>query len=112
MEDNPSLRKGSSAVAGSSPSSKSRPGSQPINPNGRERVSFLLDASDRRKSSSFRGIGDTALDTKAAILTKRLYTYSSPRHQPYFALKLDPIEAATSPASSPKDVVSYLLNLL
>ena len=95
MEDNPSLRKGSSAVAGSSPSSKSRPGSQPTNPNGRERVSFLLDASDRRKSSSFRGIGDTALDTKAAILTKRLYTYSSPRHQPYFALKLDPIEAAT-----------------
>jgi hypothetical protein len=70
MEENSGLRKGSSALNGSQSSSKARPSSQPNNPTGRERVSFLLDASDRRKSSSFRGMGDTAMDTKASILTK------------------------------------------
>ena len=72
MEENAGLKKGSSALIGSQSSSKARPSSQPNNPDGRERVSFLLDSSDRRKSSSFRGLGDTAMDTKAAISTKRI----------------------------------------
>ena len=65
----------------------------------RERVSFLMDSHDKRRSSAIRGSIDASNDAKFISLSKRLCTTTSPRKQPYFKLSnatLDPIQVTFS----------------